>query len=523
MNMRELSKQIRNGMMLAPDSKKRQFTGRLLLGALLFALSLSVVSAQPTGLRIVSSVDKTTSISQYGITWYFDGEVEYGRYVTGDYWVVGPVTIVDIDPESYSSTQASVHRTSSVTTRYLNGSMINPRGGVNVTGFDNGGRSPGSGGYSHEHNVSWGLDEENPLELSAGDSLLSSVSRYTFTSGPPLLTVAVLTVVDQPPPEGSFRPPYVGHDKTIKHNIEDVESNINRLQNLDIVGNPRSWETVHQEMQRPVIDFWHEWTRSNITPLLNNDSYGREFNQRHGAAILMLNMNYSEAQKMPVLISVVQRGIDLYSIYKDAVDGPGDFPWPPNGGHAHGRFWPILFAGYMLNDPDMMNIGETNDFTYEGGDEEHGAKIGTGRRFQENAQTFYVRPYDVERQDMIDHGRGSHELYQDEHVGMPEWGIRHWVRPWQDSADWSFSYRRNENGSTYQAVALAAMAMGLRQAWNNDAFFDYTDRHMTIASGDGWYNDDGAHVEVPNETTGWRCWPAYEFACDMWDEHRGAY
>ena len=41
-----------------------------------------------------------TSLSQYGITWTFREEVEYGTFVNGDYWVVGPVEIVHIDPAS---------------------------------------------------------------------------------------------------------------------------------------------------------------------------------------------------------------------------------------------------------------------------------------------------------------------------------------------------------------------------------------------------------------------------------------
>jgi hypothetical protein len=39
------------------------------------------------------------SVSQYGITWTFTKPSPVGRYVNGDYYVVGPVTITNIDPQ----------------------------------------------------------------------------------------------------------------------------------------------------------------------------------------------------------------------------------------------------------------------------------------------------------------------------------------------------------------------------------------------------------------------------------------
>ena len=39
-----------------------------------------------------------SSLSQYGITWTFDRDRQVGQYVNGDWWVVGPVTIVNITP-----------------------------------------------------------------------------------------------------------------------------------------------------------------------------------------------------------------------------------------------------------------------------------------------------------------------------------------------------------------------------------------------------------------------------------------
>src|SRR4030042_322243 len=49
----------------------------------------------------------TTSITQYGFTWNFNSAVEYGRFVNGDYWVVGPVVIRS--EEHTSELQSRLH------------------------------------------------------------------------------------------------------------------------------------------------------------------------------------------------------------------------------------------------------------------------------------------------------------------------------------------------------------------------------------------------------------------------------
>jgi hypothetical protein len=54
-------------------------------------------------------------ITQFGITWTFDKDHLVGRFANGDYWVVGPVTIIGIAPASVE-----------IGGRVINGSMVNP-------------------------------------------------------------------------------------------------------------------------------------------------------------------------------------------------------------------------------------------------------------------------------------------------------------------------------------------------------------------------------------------------------------
>ncbi len=65
-----------------------------------------------------TTIKKTSQISQFGITWYFDKEYEYGTFANGDYWVVtsSSIGIIRIDPSSYIGGDGYTR----------NGSMINP-------------------------------------------------------------------------------------------------------------------------------------------------------------------------------------------------------------------------------------------------------------------------------------------------------------------------------------------------------------------------------------------------------------
>src|ERR1700704_6156814 len=37
-------------------------------------------------------------LTQYGVTWTFDRPATCGQFVTGDWWVVGPVTVTRVTP-----------------------------------------------------------------------------------------------------------------------------------------------------------------------------------------------------------------------------------------------------------------------------------------------------------------------------------------------------------------------------------------------------------------------------------------
>ncbi|MCF7981088.1 MAG: right-handed parallel beta-helix repeat-containing protein, partial [Pseudomonadales bacterium] len=361
----------------------------------------------------------------------------------------------------------------------MNGSMLNPSpSGSNMQGYDStmyGGR----GLYSDSLNVASGLSSSNPLTLGGGNSLVSSISYSASGNLPQTITSAILTVVNSPPPAGSFRPAYCNVSKAIKFNKNQLDYSI--LAKLSPVSGTPSLASVERYFERPWIDHANGWLGRYMHPAENMPDYGREISLNAGTGSLVLNLNFSDAQKEKLLIRYVQLGIDLFGIVQDG----GTNCWEPDGGHASGRKWPILFAGLVMGDGDMMNIGRAGISGYGPGHPDY-------VHFGEDDQTFYVSQTDV-----------SSGRYSSSDIGLPEWGIRHVTYPNMDNKSWSADYRQCCTANSWAGAVLSARIMGVRNLWNHDALFDYQDRYMNIES--GWERQMST------------------FAANMWDAYRADY
>ena len=60
--------------------------------------------------------------------------------------------------------------------------------------------------------------------------------------------------------------------------------------------------------------------------------------------------------------------------------------------------------------------------------------------------------------------------YTEEHIGMPEWGIRHFAKPYADNRGWRTPYR-DINNAVIPGTVLAASLFDVRAEWNHDAIF----------------------------------------------------
>ncbi len=479
----------------------------------------------PTATR---GAETASSVSQFGITWTFAKDYKCGRFANGDWWVVGPVKIVSINPPSRAIMGVTTNagfapgRGPGSRLRVMNGSMINPspadktkKYGHNVAqGYDSdmnqwhpnpklGRRYPKGSAYKNALNVALNVSKSKPLIVLPGSSLVSSIS-LPGGGRPQLKTAAILTVLEKPAPAGAFRPPYCGLDKTIRFNKDDLKYDL--LKKLKKVASTPAMSTIERNFERPWIDHVPDWLGRYSHPADNMPDYGREIASQIGEAGLMLNLEFTDKQKETLLVRFVQLGIDLNGI----IQAGGKNSWRPAGGHTQGRKWPILFAGYMLDDQAMKNIGKkSGDYAYRDGDRL--PKLPADYiQFNEDGQTFYVSRKDVERTnskrwkpDYRNVKKGQTAPYTASDIGLPEWGIHHTRDPYQDNKYWAAVYRIT-CGRSYAGFVLGAQIMGLKKAWNHNALFDYMDRYMSI-----------------QEKGSWR--QISRFAEEMWDTYRKDY
>ena len=371
--------------------------------------------------------DEARSIQQYGITWTFAAPARVGRFVHGDYWVVGPVVVKGVSPAPGPG---------------RSGSAVNPPAGKKQAYDDR------ISGYDAS------LRADFPLTLRPGESLVSTHSLQKvgdrtpetvegqYCRGP-LRTAVVLTCVEQPPPDDAFRPPYCGKLKPVFRTSQLRRDRLPRLQ----APAPLPDLALHERyLQRIWLDHLYEWSGRMMHPLENMPDYGREITHIVSRVGLMLLVDDPKHEREALLVRFVQLGIDLYGI----TQSDGDL-WRANGGHHSGRKWPILFAGLMLGHEGMQNVKAS---------------------FAEDQQTYFGTGW---RGQKVLWKISNEKLREHEHLPPEKWTGPPFVG--DNNGQKSEGYRKL-NGPTWVGQALAARLMGARACWNHDAFFEYVDRWM---------------------------------------------
>jgi hypothetical protein len=488
----------------------------------LYAAGNSVGSATVTATSVVDSSKSAqakvtitappppgtaSSITKDGITWTFSKPVPVGQFVTGDYYVVGTVTITAIDPIPTTSSP------------YENGSVLNLPTANGKSGFDS--------RLNDGTDESWWFDASQrsypPITLKPGDSLVSSISLATIHSLPevmrasdmsasPVATASVLTVLSAVPSADTFRPSYCDRGQTLYHAGALQRSLLPSLAPPNPSGTPTlaQFETLYR---RPWID-----TNAFLfdAPAEYMPSYGQHIAFADSYASLLLMLNFPAAQKVNLTNYFVQYGIDLYGCLE------AGYGWPAFGGHRSGRKLPIIFAGILLNDDGMKNASTMHP-----------------NQFGEDMQTVYI--------DKIPGGytqawQGATVIYGG-HYGVTTdgtpisaglYGPYEQLQP----ANWPLingteqlgeAYRRCCTSVSWVGEALTIHLMHAESVWNYPAFFDYVDRWMTegdaqavadIKAQSGF--DYSADWDRQGQTRYWLQgeFPQYTFIDDMWKTYR---
>ena len=445
----------------------------LSVAALMMLLTLAATA--PAWAAVLGTTDE---ISQYGITWTFDREVEYGRFVTGDYWIAtDEVVVTSVSPAPTTVNDWHVH-----------GSMVNPPNGRQA--YDSRTthwRPPYHGDFL----------AEAPITLGPDSSLVSTVSREPLDEPrrPTLSDAAVLTVLGEPPPAGSFRPGLIGDEKVL-YNVNDIQ-----WDKLPDLAPPESMPSSAQiadrytsRMQRPWILHGTGWTHRHIMPENNSPSYHQDVARLLSSAAVLATIDFDGREEL--VINYLQVAIDYYTMQRN--------------GHVSGREgaynyrWPTIFAGIMLGDDAMRDMWKDGTNSTPG---YHDDKVyfldeqtkAPDSQILDGTDTW-TRYAQRTGQRPVAYGGGHEELHPDEWETLIQNGGR------------SETYRRMHSIAMV-GFTVAATVMEAEELLANEAYIAYAKRWMwetdeiILGSGDVLR---GAHPLQTSRTA---------FVDEMWGLH----
>jgi hypothetical protein len=460
------------------------------------------------------------SVTQYGITWTFEKRVPVGRFVNGDFYVVGTAKVVGIDPKPLlgkdvpaDQVEEWAEKRVSADKRIRNGSMLNP---------------PDKGEVSYDSRTKNIFKPElvsaPPYDLKPGDVLVSTISlkmvtakkdgndvlvgensSFSYHSGGrftpssdncPTKVAAVLTCAAAPLPPDAFRPSYCDHQQKIYLARDLRRDQLPKLAPEKGAPDPVKFADA----------FGRCWLNTGFfgfdEPMENMPHYGQWVGQASSVAGLLLCSDFTPEQKERLLVNLTQVGIDYWGLVRGGHTG-----WPAWGGHGSGRKFPIVFAGWALGDDEMMNLAKGFPKVCFGEDEQTaygecwtGAKVVFAGHSGIDAATGIGR----------DKGRGG------------VWGPYEHMHPvfWNKDQFQSEAYRRCCSSNSFVGQALALRVLKIEKAWGHDAFFDYVDRWMTEddkpfrAEINQWYKAH-FHSEMTSEDPG-KEWAHEGYANDPW-------
>jgi len=387
-----------------------------------------------------------------GVSVAFNQPTQVGRYIDGSPWAV-----------FNSGLQITQRLPAGEDGR--NGTMVNissgqSNGGDSRVKFHN---------YSHAANVL--SAEKLPRDVAAGESYCLFVSKNRDIVGDesPFDEMQVLTIVETPPAPTEFRPHYYDSTKLV---FTETQIDYTRVPNYPVTPSAGTLADAAAYFQSgpycKIISgfadrYWH------ATKNHNTGSYAREVARTTGLAALRLVMSGTQEQKRPLVIGLIQSGIDIQGAVASGLR------WDADGGHSQGAKLLVAIAAYLLNSPTLGAIadwGQTDVFQ----EDQQTAIVDASLVSITNSASWVpdTRPYS---------SGGAPLPYLSADIGRPIWAIRHYLQPQRSDMNWRAIYR-TVSGSAQFVHCVAAYLMGLEQTWNHTAWFDfYLNRYYVVEAG----------------------------------------
>jgi len=373
------------------------------------------------------------SSDKNNIIFTFDKYYQCGQFANGDWWVT-----VD------SSQQVIIKSISPNSKNMMNGVEKNPSSKYKQ-GFDY-----RLSGYDSSLNLRF------PMPVSGETSIVKvvSISSNKSKCRPCLQFAAVLSIVKSPIDNSKnvLRPGYFGSKKTYYSFSDDMVKKLPKYPRKFII-NAKKWtfDRVSKRYAGVQLDHLEGWVSRFMHPADNMPDYGASIATDNAVSILRLlldDFDFTKKEHKLALIGYLQMAVDLQAMAANGVT------WPANGGHGNGRKLPILFAGYMLNESIFYESMAQSSFSEDNQiykSKQNGrALFGVKCTASEYWKKILTKNGKKDCRDPYEFIDGGHDI-----GGAYQYCCT--AKPWK-------------------YTALVVSLLGLKQKWNNDAFFDYVER-----------------------------------------------
>lgn len=392
---------------------------------------------------------------------------------------------------------AGTYKAKSITSRWINGLELNPGNANNQQqGFDELGNAHGASvstllAYTAVRNISTGKTGAPTAEITEG-TLVKVISDQSppETGRAALSDMAAFTVVTEVPPANAFRPPVALADKTSLWTTADVDWSV--LPSLPLpAGAPGGTlpdpavvaGKVARMFQLGVTD---NTGSRNLSPSNNHPEYGRDIGYVVAEALLCCCLDFTQAEKEPILYGLIQLGIDVLG---RAMEGGDDLFPDIGGGNAWRKAALVLAARCLRNSANAAILAEYADYA------QHAS-------FTEDNEFFIVSQTTVDTPRHVD--VQIREEYLQYMIGAPEWGDSATSQPNYPGSEWDASrYRMNVGSSMIGMILAMRLIDGAQTAWNNQKVFDYFDRFWNYEKAETF----GGTEQI--QTLTWYMWDEY--------------
>jgi len=293
--------------------------------------------------------------------------------------------------------------------------------------------------------------------MKPGDALVSTISApdplYAYTGhGQPVQGAAVLTCLEKPVPADAFRPSFCDRTQRIYLARNLKRKLLYKLPRLSSA--PANLDDWARAFQRPWLDVVR-WGFGN--PEQNMVRYGGSLVDNTSTTALLLHLDYPDLDKERLLIGYVQYGVDLAGILRD-----GSTPdiFRGHGGFGAGRKWPLIFAGILLDDPELRAPNARHPKFH----------------FGEDDQTSWAKEYGPDAKTWS----GYDVVFESHPLQRPVPNELSHPSKWEKTGN--EGYRRCCTSKHWVGTVMAARLMRAEGYWaegSDDAFFAYMDRWMT--------------------------------------------